>query len=150
MTFSGRYLFVLTLILMMVALLGCTREVEVVKEVPVEVEKEVMVEVVVTPTPGPASAAPLLAPTPQSQPAGQQPPAPPTQPPAATQPSASADTGDEEKIYQIGISEDLTTTNFWAYLGPDGTIWNKYVLGGGRSEERRVGKECRSRWSPYH
>ena len=26
-------------------------------------------------------------------------------------------------------------------------------LGGaavGRSEERRVGKECRSRWSPYH
>ena len=24
------------------------------------------------------------------------------------------------------------------------------VLHGGRSEERRVGKECRSRWSPYH
>ena len=28
------------------------------------------------------------------------------------------------------------------------------ILGGtgmvGRSEERRVGKECRSRWSPYH
>ena len=24
--------------------------------------------------------------------------------------------------------------------------WNK----SGRSEERRVGKECRSRWSPYH
>src|SRR5256885_4378884 len=24
------------------------------------------------------------------------------------------------------------------------------VLGLGRSEERRVGKECRSRWSPYH
>ena len=22
--------------------------------------------------------------------------------------------------------------------------------GGHRSEERRVGKECRSRWSPYH
>ena len=22
--------------------------------------------------------------------------------------------------------------------------------GGDRSEERRVGKECRSRWSPYH
>src|SRR5260221_8503712 len=26
---------------------------------------------------------------------------------------------------------------------------NRYV-GGMRSEERRVGKECRSRWSPYH
>ena len=28
-----------------------------------------------------------------------------------------------------------------------------YFTGGGsesRSEERRVGKECRSRWSPYH
>src|SRR3989449_11645959 len=24
------------------------------------------------------------------------------------------------------------------------------VSGNGRSEERRVGKECRSRWSPYH
>ena len=24
------------------------------------------------------------------------------------------------------------------------------VVIGGRSEERRVGKECRSRWSPYH
>ena len=24
------------------------------------------------------------------------------------------------------------------------------VSGGDRSEERRVGKECRSRWSPYH
>ena len=26
----------------------------------------------------------------------------------------------------------------------------KYVQSGFRSEERRVGKECRSRWSPYH
>ena len=24
------------------------------------------------------------------------------------------------------------------------------IAGGVRSEERRVGKECRSRWSPYH
>src|SRR5688572_12003163 len=30
-------------------------------------------------------------------------------------------------------------------LGPNGELLN-YV----RSEERRVGKECRSRWSPYH
>ena len=26
----------------------------------------------------------------------------------------------------------------------------KYVIVSHRSEERRVGKECRSRWSPYH
>ena len=25
-----------------------------------------------------------------------------------------------------------------------------YIIDGKRSEERRVGKECRSRWSPYH
>ena len=25
-----------------------------------------------------------------------------------------------------------------------------HVAASGRSEERRVGKECRSRWSPYH
>ena len=24
------------------------------------------------------------------------------------------------------------------------------IIGDTRSEERRVGKECRSRWSPYH
>ena len=26
----------------------------------------------------------------------------------------------------------------------------EYMSGFTRSEERRVGKECRSRWSPYH
>ena len=34
-----------------------------------------------------------------------------------------------------------------------GLVLNNVVWGGGesgRSEERRVGKECRSRWSPYH
>ena len=39
----------------------------------------------------------------------------------------------------------------------DGTAvlkdWNRVIttlFNGARSEERRVGKECRSRWSPYH
>ena len=27
---------------------------------------------------------------------------------------------------------------------------NRISWNGARSEERRVGKECRSRWSPYH
>jgi len=30
---------------------------------------------------------------------------------------------------------------------PDGDLTLLHVV---RSEERRVGKECRSRWSPYH
>src|SRR3989442_10998364 len=35
----------------------------------------------------------------------------------------------------------------------EGSIGEAYLLlmkAGSRSEERRVGKECRSRWSPYH
>ena len=34
-------------------------------------------------------------------------------------------------------------------LGPAHTI-NSHSVSRSRSEERRVGKECRSRWSPYH
>ena len=29
-------------------------------------------------------------------------------------------------------------------------VWNRERAAFVRSEERRVGKECRSRWSPYH
>ena len=32
----------------------------------------------------------------------------------------------------------------------NGTFVFSRSEGGLRSEERRVGKECRSRWSPYH
>ena len=32
----------------------------------------------------------------------------------------------------------------------DLTCYTSRGLSGARSEERRVGKECRSRWSPYH
>src|ERR1051325_5365238 len=35
----------------------------------------------------------------------------------------------------------------WEYIGP---LTERHGLGLMRSEERRVGKECRSRWSPYH
>ena len=31
-----------------------------------------------------------------------------------------------------------------------GNIYGVIGANGARSEERRVGKECRSRWSPYH
>ena len=34
-------------------------------------------------------------------------------------------------------------------IGDGATAWNALPYAG-RSEERRVGKECRSRWSPYH
>ena len=38
-------------------------------------------------------------------------------------------------------------------FGTDGAFlrqWGEEGPGNNRSEERRVGKECRSRWSPYH
>src|SRR3712207_8368636 len=48
------------------------------------------------------------------------------------------------------ISDFLAYHRLAAYLAwrTDGRIG--MVMGLPRSEERRVGKECRSRWSPYH
>src|SRR2546430_13259717 len=41
------------------------------------------------------------------------------------------------------IANDFQEDDFLYYNNCDGTFTE-------RSEERRVGKECRSRWSPYH
>src|SRR6266542_4303453 len=41
--------------------------------------------------------------------------------------------------------------NFWVVnLHPDSRSWSPVWYACHRSEERRVGKECRSRWSPEH
>ncbi len=63
---------------------------------------------------------------------------PTPEPTAATQPAATATPSmtttpeatpvPEPKIYQLAITSDLTTTNYWALLGPDGTVWNQYAL----------------------
>ena len=44
-----------------------------------------------------------------------------------------------------------TEVNIWLNA-PDYKKWFEVhrIFGSQRSEERRVGKECRSRWSPYH
>ena len=74
--------------------------------------------------------------------------------------------------YRMPVKTDIPTA---LAVAPDGAIWftlefsdaigvfrhgrierlskgtqNLEPLGLARSEERRVGKECRSRWSPYH
>ena len=36
------------------------------------------------------------------------------------------------------------------YIRKHGEVVGIAIAVDGRSEERRVGKECRSRWSPYH
>ena len=47
------------------------------------------------------------------------------------------------------IGEDLAH-RFLRARGCTVVARNYRTLSGSRSEERRVGKECRSRWSPYH
>ena len=100
----GGWLAFLGLMLALTLVLGCTRE--------------VVKEVLVTPVPGPTV-------TPQAE-ATEVPTAAPA---AAMAVDPEAET---ERVYRIGIAEDLTTTNHWAYLGPDNTVWNGYVLGGSK------------------
>ena len=120
MTFS-KWLFAVSLIVVLTLATACT--------------KEVIREVVITPVPGPTGTA-----SPSDTEAGPDegsgevvvtplPEATITDAPTAT---PATGTGGEAKVYLIGIAEDLTTTNYWAYLGPDGSIWNSYVLGGSK------------------
>src|SRR2546425_5728085 len=44
---------------------------------------------------------------------------------------------------------DQGVASFGLWIGPNGR-YPTVGVSPTRSEERRVGKECRSRWSPYH
>ena len=72
--------------------------------------------------------------------------------------SDTTPTGDDDdafgrRVFELWLERDETTGEYVARRAVrfDGEIevrsihWSPY-----RSEERRVGKECRSRWSPYH
>src|SRR3989475_7951895 len=52
------------------------------------------------------------------------------------------ETGNTFRIFELGLPgrSALTRKNLYQFPG----------FYSARSEERRVGKECRSRWSPYH
>ena len=52
-------------------------------------------------------------------------------------------------FYQIPGGEDVVVRNEKRLLEEHGHKVYTYYRSN-RSEERRVGKECRSRWSPYH
>ena len=56
---------------------------------------------------------------------------------------------EQEKVKQIVIEEMESAYKMKAPLLAD-SGWGQNWLEAHRSEERRVGKECRSRWSPYH
>ena len=62
---------------------------------------------------------------------------------------------DDSIVGEEGADHQGTSGFEWHVDPIDGTVNYVYDLPGwctsiGRSEERRVGKECRSRWSPYH
>lgn len=48
---------------------------------------------------------------------------------AAAEPTAAAPAAQaSDQPYRIGIFSDVTTTNYWSYLGPNGSQWNFYIL----------------------
>ena len=53
-------------------------------------------------------------------------------------------------ITEAGTHPNVAALVFIAAFAPDRNESVSTLLAGFRSEERRVGKECRSRWSPYH
>ena len=62
-------------------------------------------------------------------------------------PSFGGGTGTQEDPWLITSQEDLIALAEFLNSGNAETFDTENA---GRSEERRVGKECRSRWSPYH
>ena len=64
----------------------------------------------------------------------------------------------QRKKPKVPVHAVLTETNpLIRFIGSDDMTQNRELfqvwlqkLAQWRSEERRVGKECRSRWSPYH
>ena len=52
-----------------------------------------------------------------------------------------------EQAYDTSGVADIYGNKVSAAWGPRGCLKGYNLI---RSEERRVGKECRSRWSPYH
>mgnify|MGYP002527068158 CR=1 FL=1 len=59
-------------------------------------------------------------------------------------------TGAEYDAYLINIGDGDQFGSGFVALNPNSKIPALLDRSTKRSEERRVGKECRSRWSPYH
>ena len=55
-----------------------------------------------------------------------------------------------QELEKKGLGKDTRYIACNLFNGPEFVFLSFAVAYLGRSEERRVGKECRSRWSPYH
>ena len=54
-------------------------------------------------------------------------------------------------VRKIAKATGISATTLYSIIQKDSNIRFDFALRlANRSEERRVGKECRSRWSPYH
>ena len=62
--------------------------------------------------------------------------------------SSSKESFHKDKLAFIAAHDEISWENVTA--GKDGTYGKAATNALIRSEERRVGKECRYRWSPYH
>lgn len=69
-------------------------------------------------------------------------PAPGETPGAEETPSPAAG-----NIYQTGMFEDITTSNYWSANGPDATVYNEYVLGPAKAKLMRYADQ-RLDWVP--
>ena len=53
-------------------------------------------------------------------------------------------------LTDLQIGGEIITVSATDTIGHVNMTHDRGIQDGFRSEERRVGKECRSRWSPYH
>ena len=65
--------------------------------------------------------------------------------------ACSGDSGDVIELNFLRLGNDEAEKQFWLEVIAEYEATHENVkINYDRSEERRVGKECRSRWSPYH
>src|SRR5271165_6005185 len=81
--------------------------------------------------------------------------APQSQPPAASQPVSATPAPPPPQAPPTTMDQVVDRTierekALVKMLAPRTPVVETYLQNLTRSEERRVGKECRSRWSPYH
>ena len=64
--------------------------------------------------------------------------------------AASAADKSELEVRMEAAQKVLADRSYYERWSPEAALKTVEDAKAARSEERRVGKECRSRWSPYH